>query len=214
MSKLERLNRVIVSLNCISAEHLSFKSGRRSALGILWMFNHIIRLLGFFGLISLISSVPFNLACAGQAVRIVQGNALEVDGKKVILNGVAIPVPTAKCLKGEATWPCGAAATLRLNEILKSSSIQCETADASQETLLAKCLGSDGDIAEQLVSEGWAITVEASDEYWEHERYARSKGIGIWREGNLPPDSWRQYPELLKNPVLELLCSSCAARKQ
>ncbi len=178
------------------------------------MANNIFRRTVLSVLVSLCFIAPDYIAWAGEEVRIVRDNAIEVDGKTVILNGVAIPVPTAKCLQGDAMWPCGAAATLRLNEILKNSSIECEFVETSQESPLARCRGSDGDIAEQLVVEGWAISVLSSSEYRDHEQNAKSKGIGIWQEGYSPPDSWRQYPELLKNPILDLLCSSCAARKQ
>ncbi len=155
-----------------------------------------------------------NSSWANEEVRIVRDNALEVDGKTLILKGVVIPVATSKCLGGDAIWPCGAAATLRFNKILKSSSIQCDAVPSVGQISLARCWSSHGDIAEQLVQEGWAIAVASSDEYRVQEQMAREGGIGIWRGGFSPPQSWRQYPEIITNPILDLLCSSCAVRNQ
>ncbi len=147
-------------------------------------------------------------------VRILHNNAIEVNGEKLILFGIAIPTATDKCEPSEKQWPCGASATLRLASIFKSAPFSCIRMEESANAPLARCSNSQFDIAEQLVSEGWAITVVDNLEYVTQEQDAEKKQVGIWRDGYSPPQHWRMYPNLEFDPIEDLKCSACAVRKQ
>ena len=148
------------------------------------------------------------------SIRILQNNLLEVKGQKMILFGIVIPTATDKCESSDKQWPCGASATLRLSSIFKSSPFSCVRLEKSENLPLARCSNSQFDIAEQLVLEGWAITVADNLEYVSQERDAKEQQVGIWRDGYSPPAHWRTYPNLEFNFIEDLQCSACAVRKQ
>ena len=154
------------------------------------------------------------IAQSSDTVRVLRNNAIEVRGEKLVLYGIAVPNATAKCLEGEAQWPCGATATLRLYDLLKVSRLSCVKLKDSSETPLARCRNSQFDIANQLVLEGWALAVGNNKDFVDGERQAKLGKVGIWRDDYSPPPEWRQYPQSQFNPILDLLCSSCAVRKQ
>ena len=148
------------------------------------------------------------------SIRILHNNVLEVKGQKMILFGIAIPTATDKCELSEKQWPCGASATLRLSSIFKSAPFSCIRMEDFANVPLARCSNSQFDIAEQLVLEGWAITVADNLEYKSQEQNAEEKQVGIWRDGYSPPANWRTYPNLEFDFIEDLQCSACAVRKQ
>ncbi|MDE0310110.1 MAG: hypothetical protein OXI60_09810 [Acidiferrobacterales bacterium] len=148
------------------------------------------------------------------AVRVLTDNAIEVNGERIILSGIAIPTATVMCEAEEKQWPCGASATLRLSSILKSALLSCVRLEESAALPLARCANSQFDIAGQLVMEGWAITVADDSEYATQERYAEQRQLGLWRDGYSPPQHWRRYPDSEFDFVKDLQCSICAVRRQ
>ena len=165
-------------------------------------------------LLAVILATVTTVAQSSDTVRVLRDNTIEVKGEKLVLYGIAVPNATAKCLEGEAQWPCGATATLRLNDLLKGSPLSCEKLKNSSETPLVRCRNSQFDIAEQLLLEGWALAVGDDENFVDGERQAKLGKVGIWRDDYSPPPEWRQYPQSQFNPILDLLCSSCAVRKQ
>ena len=155
----------------------------------------------------------FAQAFGETGTRIVRGNAIEIDGTLMLLYGVSVPTAKSKCLSGQSQWPCGATATLRLNKLLKDPSLQCELVGHSEEVPLTKCRTNLGDIAKQLVTEGWAITVNGNISYMAQEQIAQLNQAGMWREHFEPPLQWREYPETSIDLILDLQCSECAVRR-
>ena len=147
------------------------------------------------------------------SVRIIRHNAIEINGEPMVLYGISVPLPTEKCLSNDDQWTCGAAATLQLYAQLKKLPLNCSPISSTENIPLARCHNSESDIARLLVSDGWAITVNGSLEYKAEEETAKSTQVGIWRAGYSPPENWRRYPEFEFNPILDLLCSTCAVRK-
>ncbi len=146
-------------------------------------------------------------------IKLLADNSIEYQGQKIILTGISVPHSTAKCLLEGKKWPCGATATLRLNELLKKVPLECEFEQDFEGVTLARCKHADVDLATQLLTEGWAVTVGEYAEYEFAQNRAKQQQLGIWRGGFVPPDQWRQYPETLLNPYLDLICSVCAERK-
>ena len=177
------------------------------------MDKHIQAVFPKFLLAVVLATVTI-ISQSSDTVRVLRDNAIEVRGEKLVLYGIAVPNATAKCLEGEAQWPCGATATLRLYDLLKVSPLSCEKLEDSSEAPLARCRNSQFDIAKQLVLEGWALAVDENEDFVDGERQAKLGKVGIWRDDYSPPPEWRQYPQSQFNPILDLLCSSCAVRKQ
>ena len=148
------------------------------------------------------------------ASKVLKGNAIEVNNQTYVLNGAVVPVSIAKCISNNKTWPCGAKATLRLNELIQAHSIRCESIQSSAELPLARCYNSSSDIASVLVMEGWALVANDSSDYQQQENLAKKQQNGIWRGRFNPPADWRTYPSIAFDPIKDLLCSTCAVRNQ
>ena len=146
--------------------------------------------------------------------RILKDNALEVNGKKVVLYGIAIPGPKTKCIAKQAQWPCGATATLKLATTLSFAPFSCVPVSEIGTVPLVRCANREFDVADWLVREGWAVTVVDGQEYSRQEQIARHRQAGIWMDGFEAPEEWRVYPTLEINFLEDLECSECAARKQ
>lgn len=150
-----------------------------------------------------------------EAVRILSDNALSIDGERKVLAGAVVPTSVRQCGSGDEAWPCGASATLRLYAMLKALPIRCDSNETDSEEQFVTCGNAEhGDISRQLVMEGWAVAPDANDAYMREEAYARDSGAGIWRGGFAPPAHWRAYPTGQINPIDDLLCSECSARRQ
>ena len=156
----------------------------------------------------------YSVSTSADEVKLLADNTLKYQGDKITLADISVPQATAKCQGDGKSWPCGAKATLRLNELIKSSSIRCTIIQKNDQMSLARCSIGEVDLGRQLVEEGWALTVGMESEYTQAEQDARRTQSGIWRDEFSPPETWRQYPDSALNPYLDLLCSVCATRKQ
>ncbi len=155
-------------------------------------------------------SIPANTA----EVKQLSDNTLKIENERYALYGIFVPKPTQNCIVDGKSWPCGAAATLRLEKLIKTNSLKCTAVLKHADISLAHCNLGDADLARLLVEDGWALSIDADSEYTSAEQQARENQLGIWRDGFLPPDEWRKYPDTTMNPYLDLLCSVCATRKQ
>ena len=156
----------------------------------------------------------YSVSTSADEVKLLTDNTLKYQGDKITLADISVPQATAKCQGDGKSWPCGAKATLRLNELIKSSSFRCTIIQKNDQMSLARCSIGEVDLGRQLVEEGWALTVGMETVYTQAEQDARRTQSGIWRDEFSPPETWRQYPDSALNPYLDLLCSVCATRKQ
>ena len=156
----------------------------------------------------------YSAPTSADEVKLLADNTLKYQGDKIALADISVPQAKAKCQGDGKSWPCGATATLRLNELIKNSSFECTIIQKYDSMSLARCSIGEVDIGRQLVEEGWALTVGMETEYTQAEQEAKRTQSGIWRDEFSPPETWRQYPGSALNPYLDLLCSVCATRKQ
>lgn len=120
----------------------------------------------------------------------VDGDTLHLEGVTIRLFGIDAPEGRQLCNAADSdNWPCGAAATARLAELLSLGPIACIGDDIDDfGRVLAVCDAYDGTpINATLVAEGlaWAF-VRYSDLFVAEEAAARSAGIGVW-EAPTPP---------------------------
>ena len=146
--------------------------------------------------------------------KLLRNNVIEHNGHRLVLYGVVVPASTLKCFNGNKMWPCGASATLRLHELLQQDALICNLLESDQTQQFARCRLADLDIARQLVLEGWALAAAGVDEYHAAEKSAKNLSVGLWKDNFSPPEDWRNYPSLQYDLVEDLLCSTCATRRQ
>lgn len=118
---------------------------------------------------------------------VVDGDTIEIGGKRVRLHGVDAPESWQKCFDGDGgTYRCGKAAASALDQFLAASRpIHCDVIDRDRyHRLVGVCFRADGkEVNRWLVESGNALdwVRYSRGTYGAAEKTARSSNIGIWR---------------------------------
>jgi endonuclease YncB( thermonuclease family) len=116
----------------------------------------------------------------GQA-KVIDGDTLEVGGKRLGLYGIDAFEPDQMCGLQSAV-PCGANATEALTKIINGVPLTCleRGADKRQRTLVV-CRRVLADISAEMVRTGWAVADRAySNDYSNEEHIAMGGKGGAW----------------------------------
>lgn len=131
---------------------------------------------------------------ARPALRIIDGDTLELNGERHRLFGIDAPEAGATCIDTQARfWPCGEHATQRLRELTQHRAVRCEAVPGERDGYgrrISRCRADGIDVADRLVRDGlaWAY-VKYSREHSEAQAQARQARRGVWQARNEPP--WR-----------------------
>ncbi len=122
--------------------------------------------------------------------RVVDGDTLVMDGKRIRLAGIDAPELRQVCQRKDRDWPCGTEAKSYLSALIGRGRTTCE-ADGSDRygRLLAVCTSQDLDLNAAMVSAGYAV---AFGHYETEEGEARDKRLGLWAGTFDAPRTWRQ----------------------
>lgn len=106
-------------------------------------------------------------------------------GKVVTLTGIDAPGADETCESENGLWPCGRMARAALRRLVRTRTINCESANGAEEANGSndpelRCHLGNVDLSQWLVERGWARAT--SNAYNAAETNARSKGRGLWRE--------------------------------
>ena len=116
--------------------------------------------------------------------RVIDGDTLDISGRRVRLQGIDAPEATQTCVAGGQAYRCGAVATLALGELLRGRIIRCAPSGADRYgRTLADCwIDDDGtDISRWMVRQGLAVAYRHySYHYLPDELLARLAGRGLW----------------------------------
>jgi endonuclease YncB( thermonuclease family) len=113
--------------------------------------------------------------------------AISADGHNLDLYGAALMPRCEICTSGAgARWACGQRAFMALRGLADGKAITC-TFKHENEPPKAVCVVGDSDVAEALLSEGWARLSDGVKDahYVDAEATARTKKVGVWGDG--PP---------------------------
>ncbi len=124
------------------------------------------------------------------AARAVDGDTLELDGRRIRLEGIDAPELHQSCgrTEGGATvsWPCGTAARTALAELARLGPLTCATKrNDAYGRALARCTarspGADAeiDLGAEMVRRGLAVSYGRRG-YVAEEAQARVAGRGLW----------------------------------
>lgn len=128
------------------------------------------------------------------AVAVVDGDTLDLDGRRIRLHGVDAFERDQICGSGASAWPCGQIAAQTLERRLDGRSVTCEPLDTDRYgRTVARCRTGGEDVAAFLVDRGLAVAYRRySDDYVAAEDHARAAGIGVWRDPAFTsPEDWR-----------------------
>ncbi len=143
--------------------------------GLLSSSTPSLALLNWFG--------GSNDEIAGRAI-VVDGDTIDVDGRRVRLEGIDAPELSQTCTKqGGGTWACGRAAANALDDLVRGTGLVCKSEGKDKYGRTLGLCARDGlDLNGEMVRRGlaWAF-VKYTKTYVGVEAEARKAHAGIWQ---------------------------------
>lgn len=128
------------------------------------------------------------------SVRVVDGDTIDVDGRRVRLEGIDAPEASQDCQSATGEpWPCGRRATAELRALIDGGTVECHERGLDKYgRVLAMCLSGGKNINELMVRRGYAWAfVKYSTEFAGAETEARQAKIGVWQGDAQAPWDFR-----------------------
>ena len=171
---------------------------------IFGVMRNIKLLLIFLGLIG-----PASLVTAENLigrVSVIDGDTLEMHGKRIRLYGIDAPESGQSCLDPEGeSYRCGQTSANKMESYTFENLVTCEVTDTDRYgRLVAACFVDGEDVNRLLVSEGWALAYRRySTDYVLAEEKAKRLGLGMWKGKFVEPWDWRRGERLHDATVLK-----------
>jgi endonuclease YncB( thermonuclease family) len=142
-------------------------------------------------LFALLPSVA--LADVTGPARVIDGDTIEVAGRRVRLHGIDAPERDQSCRLNEVAYLCGIAASGALQEMVEGEPVTCHERDRDRYgRVVAVCYVAGEDVGAAMVRDGWALAYRRySTDYVDQEDEAREAGAGLWAGDFMPPWEWR-----------------------
>ncbi|PHX88992.1 MAG: nuclease [Pelagibacteraceae bacterium] len=145
------------------------------------MFFNLIKALILFTVSSLIFLFPISVSKSFD-LKIIDGDTIHLDGKKIRFNGIDAPELKQTCKKNNILNKCGKdSREILINKILDNKpNCIIEGFDKYQRSL-AECFINNESLSSYLVKNGYAFAYRNySKKFVSEEDYARINRIGMW----------------------------------
>ena len=149
----------------------------------------------FLTIVSLLGVVPSLAEEIVGKPRIIDGDTIELGGKRIRLYGIDAPESKQTCVLDGKPWNCGQEATWALAYVLAEHWVTCRQTDIDRyNRIVAVCfVGGDHNINEYMVRNGWALAYrQYSMDYVSSEADAQREKIGLWKGKFEKPWDWRR----------------------
>jgi endonuclease YncB( thermonuclease family) len=140
---------------------------------------------------------------------VIDGDTLEIRGKRIRLHGIDAPESGQTCLSGSKRYRCGQRAALALSDKIGRSNTSCEARDRDRYgRVVAICRSRGEDLNGWMVSQGWALAYRRfSGAYVQNEGRAKRAKLGVWQGQFIAPWDWRRGKRLAgSNPPKQGRC--------
>ncbi len=127
------------------------------------------------------------------AVRVVDGDSLELAGKKIRLFGIDAPERGQSCDRNGQTWDCGAWSAAMLARAVQAGRVTCAAQDTDRYgRTVAICHAGGIDLGQAQVRVGAAQAyVRYSDHYLPDQAMAQTARAGVWAGRMVTPEAHR-----------------------
>jgi endonuclease YncB( thermonuclease family) len=128
------------------------------------------------------------------SLRVVDGDTIVLNSKKIRLHGIDTPETKQKCLNEKSIeYFCGLQATKELKNIIGKYQVSCIRKGKDRYgRLVSVCFVNGEDINALLVERGWALAYRKySKDYVHQENQARINNLGLWSGKFTFPWEWR-----------------------
>lgn len=155
--------------------------------------NHTMKLALFIPVVALAAAVAAPaLAEISGPPTVIDGETLEVQGKRVRLYGIDAPDIRQTCGIRSRTYNCGRISRTALMDLVAGVSVRCRIrGEAEKGVALATCLAAGYDISAGMVHTGWAMAMPRKGTvYARIEKEAEKARRGLWKGVFVPPWEW------------------------
>ena len=117
-----------------------------------------------------------------QKIRVVDGDTIYLNGKKIRFSGIDTPELKQTCVKDDVVDPCGVTAKEILIQKIGNNKVKCisEGKDKYKRTL-AECFVNNESLSSYLVRSGYAFAYRRySKKFIIDENFAKNKQAGMW----------------------------------
>ena len=125
----------------------------------------------------------FNLSNVNaQELRIIDGDTIHLNGKKIRFSGIDTPELKQKCIRNGVKNSCGITAKKLLTKVIGNNNVDCVSEGQDQyNRILAECFVNNESLSVYLVRSGYAFAYKKySKKFIKDEHYAKSKKKGMW----------------------------------
>ena len=124
--------------------------------------------------------------------KVVDGDTIKINSKKIRLYGIDAPEKKQKCKKTYLTisfmsftkdYMCGAVSTQKLIKKINNQKLNCNIIDVDRyKRLIGECFKRNINLNSWMVSNGYAVAYRKySKKYVSDEINAKNKKLGIWQ---------------------------------
>ena len=135
--------------------------------------------------------------------KVVDGDTIKIENKKIRLFGIDAPEKKQKCRKPWLTisfltfnkdYPCGEISTLKLKNKINNKFITCKSTNTDRyKRFIAECFKNKTNINRWMVRNGYAVAYKKySRKYLTFENLAKDDKLGIWIGSFQMPWEWRR----------------------
>lgn len=150
--------------------------------------GEMIRIYTF--LAALLWVFPGSAADISGTPTVIDGETLEIGGKRFRLWGIDAPDPRQTCTIGKRTYNCGRISTTALMDLVAGVQVNCRPLANSPG--VARCYAGGYELSEGMVHTGWAMAMPRNHaRFAPIEKKAAAKRRGLWQGNFVMPWDWR-----------------------